>query len=240
MPWAISWYWYSFPVLRSGSPQHFSSGPRTPKETPAFCMIAESDLATFLFRSSREATQPTQYRTSTSFFRRLLYIEALGPFEPLALAHAVRVEARLQVLVKQLQLRRHLAQRHDQVPADLEGLVEGGDRDRAVDLAREAGRARPAGLLLDYLIEKPFLILHACGRTKPLALQVLDQLLRRERLLAQVGGAPVLAPAAARAGVQVEDLPPGEAVYPVDAELLGSLEIGDRGDCAPRASPRRP
>src|SRR5207244_2368536 len=55
---------YSLPSLRGGSPVHFSSGPRMANRTPAFRRIRAKAWATFRFRSSNDAAQPTQYRTS--------------------------------------------------------------------------------------------------------------------------------------------------------------------------------
>ncbi len=94
-------------------------------------------------------------------FGRFLYVEPLGPFEPLALAHAVGVEPVLQVLVEELQLRGYLAQGHRQISAHLYGLIEGGDGDRAVDLAGEAGGARPERFFLDHLVEQALFVLDA-------------------------------------------------------------------------------
>ena len=72
------------------------------------------------------------------------------------------------------------------------------------------------------------------AQSLPFAFQVLDELLRRERFLAQVGRTAVLAAAAARAGIEVEDLSPREAVDLVDAELFCGLEVLNRSDRATR------
>ena len=63
---------------------------------------------------------------------------------------------------------------------------------------------------------------------KPGGLEILDHLLRGERLAREVGRAAVLAPSAARAGVGIEDLLPGEFLELSHAEGLRRLEIPDR------------
>jgi len=62
---------------------------------------------------------------------------------------------------------------------------------------------------------------------EPVVLDVLDKFLGRELLARQVGRAAVLATAASRAGVAVEDLLPGEFLELAHAEALGVLEVAD-------------
>ena len=64
--WAWSWYRYSLPSRRAGSPVQNSRGPSTAKRTPARCSRPATALAVPLARSSRAAARPTQYRYSTS------------------------------------------------------------------------------------------------------------------------------------------------------------------------------
>src|SRR2546426_311886 len=59
---AIAWNRYSFPILRAGSPVHFSSGPRIANGMWAFWRIRANARVTFRFRSSKEPAQPTHNR----------------------------------------------------------------------------------------------------------------------------------------------------------------------------------
>ena len=69
---------------------------------------------------------------------------------------------------------------------------------------------------------------------QPIGLQVLDHLLRRERFPGEIGRAAVLAAAAARTGIGVEDLLPGELLEFPDAERLRGLKVPDRLDITRR------
>ena len=113
---------------------------------------------------------------------RFLHIQPFSPLEPLCLTHAVRVEPRLQVLVKELHLRRHLAQGHGEVASHLNVLIKGGDRHRAVHLAGEARGTGPEGLFLDDLVDEAFFVFCAFGCSEPFFFEVLHELLRGEGL----------------------------------------------------------
>ncbi len=61
---ASIWKMYSLPERRAGSPVQFSAGPRIAKSMLARCMSFAIAVVTFLFLSSNEPAQPTQYRYS--------------------------------------------------------------------------------------------------------------------------------------------------------------------------------
>jgi hypothetical protein len=63
---ASIWKMYSLPERRAGSPVHISEGPRIANDTPARCIRRAIACVTFLFLSSNEPAQPTQYRYSAS------------------------------------------------------------------------------------------------------------------------------------------------------------------------------
>lgn len=121
------------------------------------------------------------------------------------------------------------ARLHDGAPVRPQ-IIIGGDRDRAVHLAGQAGGTGPERLLLDDGIDNTFLVLHPLGCAQPFPFEVLDELLGGEGLLRKVGRAAVLAAAAAGAGIEIEYLPPGEASDLVDPELLCVLEVLDRSN----------
>ena len=63
---ASIWNRYSLPERLAESPVQFSAGPRMAKSIPARSMSRAMALVTFLFLSSKEPAQPTQYRYSAS------------------------------------------------------------------------------------------------------------------------------------------------------------------------------
>ena len=69
---------------------------------------------------------------------------------------------------------------------------------------------------------------------QPEGFQILRQLLRRQRLAGQIGRAAVLAASAARAGVGIKNLLPGELFQLADAERFGVFKVADRLDVTGR------
>jgi len=63
---ASIWNRYSLPLRRALSPVHISLGPRMATVMPARCSRLAIACVTFLFLSSKDPAQPTQYRYSAS------------------------------------------------------------------------------------------------------------------------------------------------------------------------------
>ena len=155
----------------------------------------------------------------------------------------------LHVPVGELELRREVRLGQDLVLPHPDDLGDVFDRCRAVLLAVHAVRARPELVEIDHLAHQRLLgrgrlgnrrfaaifLLSAPFRRdrrwrlhKPGSLEVLDHLLRGERLAREVGRTAVLAPPAARTGVGIEDLLFGKLLELSHAEGLRRLEIPDR------------
>ena len=172
-------------------------------------------------------------------------------------ADAPGVGVVLHVPVGELEFRREVRLGQDLVLPHPDDLGDVFDRCRAVLLAVHAVRAGPELVEVDHLAHQGLFGRRGLGNRsfaalfrfstplrrnrrgrlrKPESLEILDHLLRGERLAGEVGRTAVLAPPAARAGVGIEDLLPGELFEFSHAEGLGRLEIPDRLDVSPRVA----
>ena len=118
------------------------------------------------------------------------------------------------------------------------------DHHRALLHAGAAGAAGPERLVADHLADH----LQLCDGAdvaarvpasldlrpdlREVRLEVLDQVHRRERLPGDVGGTDLRAASAAHAGVEFEELLPGEVLDLADAEDLLLLDVLDFGEAA--------
>ena len=156
---------------------------------------------------------------------RLEYADA-EPFRPgraFALRLAPRVRAPLDVAEHRLGLGREARLDHDEVPAQVDDVVDVLDRDRALVDAGAARHAVPHDVVRDGVRDErrgveAGVAEHLRALGEDVVAEIHDQELRRQLLPGRVRGADVLAAAALGAGHRVEDPLPGEVASGARAE----------------------
>ena len=167
------------------------------------------------FVERRGAADPVENLRRAASGREDAHAEALGPRGALVLWLAPRIAAALDVAQHRLGLGREARLDHDEVPSQVDDVVDMLDRDRALLDACAAGHAVPDDLVRDRIRDERRRVERAVSqhlRTfgEDVVAEIHDQELRRELLAGRVRRADVLAAPALGARHRVEDPLPGD------------------------------
>ena len=151
---ACSWYRYSLPRRRTGSPVQDSFGPRMPKLTPARCSMRGRGLGALAGplvegAGTADPVEVLDVVGDGAADDRDLEVERLDPVGPLGAAEAPRVALVLDVAEHEAGLGRELGLHQHLVAAHVDDGVDVLDVHRALLDAGAAGGARPQHVGVD-------------------------------------------------------------------------------------------
>ena len=227
------------------SPQQPSSVPRIAKLTPASWKILARATDIFLHLSSKEpAASHIEQVLGIGVFRHCLDADFLGPIGPQMRAYAPGVGVVFHVPEGELKLWSKVRFHQDLGPSHVDYLGNMLDEYRAVLHAMHAVGAIPNGSHSDHIIDEGLLgsfrylgLTSSCSCLLssykyrcplfPIGLDILDQFLGRQLFVRVVSRAAILAASAARTGVGIENLLPGELFQVGNSESLGIFKIAN-------------